>query len=114
MAEEDEEERINKTKGGREVRGEHRRSVPLSPTSAMTRGSLTRGQDCGVAVETSLTAGQGLVAWELSSNHDTPPGTRPPAMFFVLYHVPASRAPMAMLESLLSRMHGGRTRTVLQ
>jgi hypothetical protein len=28
-------------KGGRDERGEHRRSVPLSPTSAMTRGSLT-------------------------------------------------------------------------
>jgi hypothetical protein len=65
---------------------------------------------CGV--ETSLT-----LAWDLSSNQDqghTPSGTRSPALFFVLYHVPASRAPMAMLESLLLRMHSGRTRTALQ
>jgi hypothetical protein len=41
VAEEEDEGRINKVKGGRDVRGEHRRSVPLSPTSAMTRGSLT-------------------------------------------------------------------------
>jgi hypothetical protein len=75
---------------------------------------------CGVETSlTVLTAGQGLLAWDLSSNHDQehthhPAATRLQCSLFCRYHVPASRAPMAMLESLLLRMHGGRTRTALQ
>ena len=76
-------------KEGREGEASTVDQLPLSPTSAMTR-SLTpprlRGRNL-----TYITAGQGL-SWDLSSNHDTPPGSRLPATSFVLYHVPALRA----------------------
>jgi hypothetical protein len=79
----EEEERINKTtKGGREGEASTVDQLPLSPTSAMTR-SLTPPRLRG----RNLTY-QGL-SWDLSSNHDTPPGSRLPATSFVLYHVPA-------------------------
>jgi hypothetical protein len=47
MAEEEEEERINKTKGGREVRGEHRRSTSfIAHFRQMTR-SLNSAETAG-------------------------------------------------------------------
>jgi hypothetical protein len=110
----EEEERINKTtKGGREGEASTVDQLPLSPTSAMTR-SLTpprlRGRNLTYTLLQRARDFRGTYH-QTTTHHPAAAYLQRPLFCTTYRHC---LPPMAMLESLLSRMYGGRTRTVLQ